>query len=157
MTRFSIPAALAAGILLVFFTPGLQAQTPKKIVIDPNQRQGAPAPVTAGGHHAVVIQEQAGYVKLDAPLYPVPRPNIPYQVGSTMITNQALAPHEMLYPHSYRALYPPFYYRVRGHWWGAFGCSHAYDRWELEGTEVEVKYSSHIPLIYRQPFSRLLD
>jgi hypothetical protein len=157
MTRFTLQAILATGVLLVPFIPRAEAQPPKKVIIDPHQRHGAPVPAVAGGPTAVVIPEQPGYVKLDAPLYPVPRPNIPYYVGSAMITNQALAPHEFLYPHYYRALYPPFYYRVKGKWFGAFGWSHAHENWELVGTEVEVKYSSHIPLIYRQPFSRLFD
>ena len=45
-------------------------------------------------------------------MYPTPLPNIPYQVGATVLTNQALYPHEMLYAHTYRALYPPYYYEV---------------------------------------------
>jgi len=175
MTRFSLLAVLATGILLVPFIPRAEAQSPyqrayrsprvataayaqpKKVVIDPNQRKGTPQPLKTNGAPLVVLPEQPGYVQLDAPLYPVPRPNIPYQVGATMITNQALAPHEFLYPHTYRALYPPYYYRVRGHWWGAFGSSKAHEKWELQGTEVEVKYSSHIPLKYRNPFAGLID
>jgi hypothetical protein len=84
-----------------------------------------------------------GYPHLHAPLNPCPIPNVPYQVGSTIITNQALYPHEMQYPHEYRAMYPPFYYKVRGGWmvtpWGVM----SHDRWELQGTEVKVKYRSN--------------
>ena len=72
------------------------------------------------------------YPNLHAPLYPTPKPNIPYQTGATIITNQALAPHEMLYPHSYRAMYPPFYYSV----WSLDHCP--------KGTVVKVKYRSYI-------------
>lgn len=89
---------------------------------------------------------QQGYVRLGAPLYPSPRPNIPIWTGSTMITNQALAPHEMLYPHTYKAMYPPFYHRVKGGWiWTPFGIR-SHERWELQGTQVEVKYRSQPPL-----------
>ena len=97
----------------------------------------APAPHPYG--HAVL----PGYPYLNAPLSPTPLPNIPYQVGGAVITNQALSPHEMLYPHKYKALYPPFYHKVRGHWfltpWGVW----SYDHWELQGTEVEVNYRDH--------------
>ncbi|MEX0703239.1 MAG: hypothetical protein WD069_14190 [Planctomycetales bacterium] len=85
-----------------------------------------------------------GYPVLDAPMNPVPRPNIPVQVGATMITNQAFYPHEMLYPHRYRAMYPPFYYKMVGGWhvtpWGV----RSHEHWQLQGTEVEVKYHSSI-------------
>jgi hypothetical protein len=83
-----------------------------------------------------------GYPYLNAPMYPCPLPNIPYQVGATFLTNQAFDPHEMLYPHTYRSLYPPYYYEVSGGWkvlpWGvAQG-----ERWRLRGTYVSVKYKS---------------
>lgn len=85
-------------------------------------------------------QSRGRYPNLHAPMYPVPRPDIPHQMGGAMITNQALAPHEMLYPHTYRAMYPPYYYKVHGGWvvtpWGVW----SHDTWELQGTEVEVKY-----------------
>jgi hypothetical protein len=84
-----------------------------------------------------------GYPYLNAALYPCPEPRVPYQTGLTLITNQALAPHEFLYPHEYKALYPPYYYRVKGQWvvtpWGVL----SHDRWKLQGTEVEVEYRSH--------------
>jgi hypothetical protein len=85
-----------------------------------------------------------GYPFTNAPMYPTPLPNIPYQVGSTVLTNQALYPHEMLYAHTYRALYPPYYYEVSGAWkpmpWGVSNCEH----WKLRGTLVTVKYHSSI-------------
>ncbi|MBW3542989.1 MAG: hypothetical protein KY476_22230 [Planctomycetes bacterium] len=84
-----------------------------------------------------------GYPYLDAPLYPSPVPNVPYQVGATLITNQALAPHEMLYKHEYKALYPPYYYKVDGGWvvtpWGVW----SHEDWKLQGTQVEVEYRPH--------------
>ncbi|MGD9855261.1 MAG: hypothetical protein AB7U20_09960, partial [Planctomycetaceae bacterium] len=66
-----------------------------------------------------------------------------------IITNQALAPHEMLYPHAYHAMYPPFYYRVQGHWIVTPFGVRQHENWKLEGTHVKVKYRDH----YR-PFSQ---
>ncbi|MCA8988413.1 MAG: hypothetical protein KDA78_12260 [Planctomycetaceae bacterium] len=95
-----------------------------------------------------VVPTGGGYPQLNAPLYPSPQPNTPLYVGGTMITNQAMSPHEMLYPHQYKAMYGPYYYKVRGSWYlTPFGVR-SHDRWELQGTEVSVKYRSH----YR-PFS----
>lgn len=96
------------------------------------------------------------YPQLNAPLYPSPRQDIPVQVGGTMITNQAFAPHEMLYAHEYKGLYPPFYYRVKGGWlWTPFGIE-SHDKWELMGTEVKVKYRSNYSLLsgFTPPFSQ---
>ena len=173
MTRFSLQAVLMTAIVVVLLAPCAQAQypanpyqrvqarprvmrrvyyaqpQPKRIVIDPNQRTGAPLPQTVNRVQVGAVPQQAGYVRLNAPLYPSPRPNIPYQVGAVMITNQAFAPHEMLYPHTYRAVYPPYYYRVRGRWFGILGQSHAEDNWELQGTEVEVQYRSRLPFMSR--------
>jgi hypothetical protein len=90
-----------------------------------------------GGARAL---QQKGYPYLGASLYPSPKQNIPHQVGGTMITNRAFDPHEMLYAHEYRSLYPPFYYKVKGSWlWTPFGIE-SHDKWELIGTEVKVKY-----------------
>ena len=104
-------------------------------------RAGAPNP--AGQAHRV----PPGYPYLNAPLYTSPVQNVPYQVGGTLITNQAFAPHEMLYPHTYHAIYPPYYYQVKGSWmispWGVW----SRDTWRLQGTEVKVKYRSRIPLL----------
>lgn len=87
-----------------------------------------------------------GYPYLNAPMYPVPRPDIPYQTGGAFITNQALDPHEMLYAHSYRSMYPPYYYEVVGGWktlpWGVNQSEH----WRLRGTVVTVKYRSSFKL-----------
>jgi hypothetical protein len=89
------------------------------------------------------------YPRLNAPLYPAPVQGVPTWTGGAVITNQALAPHEMLYAHQYRALYPPFYYHVKGHWLlGAMGVKQA-ELWKLEGTEVKVKYRSHSGLFSR--------
>lgn len=90
---------------------------------------------------------QAGqYPQLNAPLYPSPVQHVPAYTGGTIVTNQAFAPHEMLYPHTYHAMYPPFYYKVHGSWiWTPFGMRQ-HEQWKLQGTEVTVKYRSHYPL-----------
>jgi hypothetical protein len=89
------------------------------------------------------------YPRLNASLYPAPVQGVPRWAGATVITNQALAPHEMLYAHQYRALYPPFYYHVKGHWLlGAMGVRQG-ELWKLEGTEVKVKYRSSQGLFSR--------
>ena len=112
-------------------------------------QQPGPMPINPDAY-AVPPQypnQQSGYVRLGAPLYPSPRPNIPIWTGSTMITNPAFAPHEMMYPHTYRSMSGPYYHRVKGGWiWTPFGIR-SHERWELQGTQVEVKYRSHVPLI----------
>jgi|GEM_PF-1562674 len=96
------------------------------------------------------------YPQLNAPLYPGPVQYTPPYTGGTVITNQAFAPHEMLYPHTYRAMYPPYYHKVSGHWfWTPFGFRQHED-WKLQGTEVTVKYRSHYPVFggFRPPTVR---
>ena len=94
---------------------------------------GAPAPYAPG----------VAYPVLNAPLYPSPVQYTPPWTGGTIITNQALAPHEMLYPHKYHAMYGPFYYKVRGSWFVTpFGVQQ-HEKWKLEGTQVKVKYHPH--------------
>ena len=106
--------------------------------IDANQDQGA---------GAAPVQQQ-GYVRLGAGMYPTPRPNIPIWAGSTMITNQAFAPQEMLYPHTYKAIYPPFYHRVKGGWILTPLGVRSHEKWELQGTMVQVKYRSSYPGLF---------
>lgn len=124
MLRYTLP--LLAGLLVGSFAANAQADYPQ-----------APA-----GPQAI-----RQYPHLNAPLYPCPRQDIPAQVGGTMYTNQAFAPHEMLYPHEYRGMYAPYYYRVKGSWiWTPFGIE-SHDKWELMGTEVKVKYRSNYSLL----------
>ena len=86
----------------------------------------------------------AGFATLGAPLYPCPQPNIPLNVGATVITNEALYPHEFLYPHCYRGLYAPFYHKTHRSWvMTPFGI-YKNERRVLTGTEVCVKYKSFI-------------
>lgn len=106
------------------------------------------APQPAAAMVGQPIVPQPGYYRLDAPLYPSPQTNIPLEVGSTMITNPAFAPHEMTYPHKYRGLYGPFYHRT-SRWWVMTPLGiYKSERRVLTGTEVRVKYKSHI-----SPFS----
>jgi hypothetical protein len=104
-----------------------------------------PVPVL-GGPQALppTYLQQPGYVYLNAPLYPSPQPFVPQEVGSTVITNQAFSPHEMLYSHRYHAMYPPFYYKVNGRWVVTRDGLLNRESWKLQGTEVKVKYHSHI-------------
>ncbi|MFM7057441.1 MAG: hypothetical protein ACKO2P_11030 [Planctomycetota bacterium] len=113
----------------------------------------APAPSPDPGPVAgpVVYGPQsglAGYPQTGAALYPAPIPGIPHQVGGTVIMNPAFQPHEMLYGHEYRALYPPYYYQVNGEWlvtpFGVWSQEH----WKLKGTEVNARYRTSI-----SPFS----
>ena len=109
-------------------SPSRQTQAQPATVVRKVLKSGQPVP--AG----------AGYAVLDAPLYPCPKQGIPPQVGMTIITNPALAPHEMLYPHTYRALYPPFYHKTQRCWlMTPFGVIKN-ERRVLTGTEVCVKY-----------------
>lgn len=134
-----------------FETPALQisAPTPARpaVLKQAPTYYGGPQPIDAGAGavYPTEAPQQPGYVHLGAPMYPTPRPNIPIWSGSTMITNQAFAPHEMLYPHSYRAIYPPYYHRVKGGWvLTPFGVR-SHERWELQGTQVQVNYRSSHP------------
>lgn len=88
------------------------------------------------------------YPQLGASLYPAPRPGIPHQIGGTAIMNPAFHPHEYLYPHRYRALYPPYYYKVNGGWIVTPFGVWSHEDWHLKGTQVDVQYKSHI-----SPFS----
>ena len=91
-----------------------------------------------------VIYGAPGMARVDAALYPSPQPGIPFHVGSTMITNPAFDPHEMLYAHRYRGLYGPFYHKTCRHWiLTPFGICKSEKR-ILMGTEVRVNYKTHI-------------
>lgn len=116
-------------------------------------------PVGAVPVPAYMPPVQPQYPYLNAPLYPYPQPNVPVQVGSSLITNQAFYPQEMLYPHDYESMYPPYYYRAKG-WWVAtpFG-TRSDERWELLGTKVKVKYRSAIPFWtgFHAPHNKFFD
>jgi hypothetical protein len=144
-------------------TSGYQAYAAAPAGQSPAQASD-PSVERAGYHAGVVVHEPgpipaprylppyapgiipAQYPYLNPSLYPCPLPNIPYQTGGALITNQALDPHEMLYPHTYRSVYPPYYYEVHGGWklfpWGVVQSEH----WRMRGTVVTVKYSPSIGL-----------
>ena len=102
----------------------------------PGAQYSSPMPASYGG----------GYPQTGAPLYPSPTPGVPTYVGGTYITSHALSPHEMLYPHTYRSMYGPFYWKVKGKWVVTPFGVRSHDRWELQGTEVTVKYRDHYKL-----------
>lgn len=148
----------AKNPLLVLLLMPLAAGTCRAADADGTDSAPAPLPsasavpvpgyarAVAPAYPGVLPPVQAGYPYLNAPLYPCPLPNVPVQVGTTLITNQAFAPQEMLYPHDYEALYPPYYYKVKGAWITTpFGVK-SDEKWELLGTKVKVKYRSSIPL-----------
>jgi hypothetical protein len=127
-------AAACTVVLGVLMMPSVRAD-------EPQPTAGAFADTGVPG-----VPSQPGYVQLGAALYPAPQPNVPVWTGATFITSHALAPHEMLYPHTYRALYPPYYHRVKGGYiWTPFGIK-SHEKWELQGTMVQVKYRSKPPL-----------
>lgn len=89
-------------------------------------------------------------------LYPSPVPGIPQQVGGTAVASQFLNPHEMLYAHRYRALYPPYSYKVNGKWMVTPFGVWSHEDWNLQGTMVDVKYHSSISpfAMFTPPVSR---
>jgi len=90
------------------------------------------------------------YPHLAAPLYPAPVQTVPPGIGGVVYTNPAFAPHELLYAHTYKALYPPYYYKVSGLWWWTPFGMESHDNWKLQGTLVKVKYWTRL-----DPLSRM--
>jgi hypothetical protein len=119
----------------------------------PAHLMSAPAASQSSGATLAPPSGVAGqYPRTGAPLYPAPRPGIPQQVGGTSIVHPAFQPHEMLYAHQYKAMYPPYYYKVNGGWFvSPFGVW-SHENWKLQGTEVNVKYNSKIsPFAFFKP------
>lgn len=131
--RKPIPLLLAVTALVATLTSELVAQQPAAA-----PSHGVPQQLPPGA--VVIMPAPAQYPQMHAPMYPSPLPNVPVQMGGTVYTNQAFAPHEMLYPHRYKALFPPFYYKVSGKWWWTPFGMESHDKWELQGTEVNVRY-----------------
>lgn len=158
MSRWYCGTAPMTVLLATLMMPAAWAQEgyPSARYIGPTRpvsdERVAPTPMNAAPAQAqgyYVAPSQPGYVQLGAPLYPSPRPNIPVEVGSTFITSQALAPHEMLYPHTYRSMHGPYYHRVTGRYmWTPFGMR-THENWQLQGTMVTVKYRSSQPFLKR--------
>ncbi|MFK7818416.1 MAG: hypothetical protein AB8G99_06845 [Planctomycetaceae bacterium] len=119
-----------------------RAPVPTRPVAMSSYTEGAPMYGGGSGYSTGM------YPTTSAGLYSSPRPNIPYQMGMTAITNQAFYPHEYLYAHEYKAIYPPYYYKVKGHWMTTPFGVWSHENWKPMGTEVNVKYRSRI-----SPFS----
>lgn len=142
LTRLSVAAALMLGA-----GSTADAGPPAPVQLTSAHTNGATAIAgdgVSGGTQSG--QDGRNYPVLSAPLYPSPVQYTPPWSGGTIITNPALAPHEMLYPHKYYAMYGPFYYRVRGHWVVTPFGVRQHEKWKLEGTQVKVKYHPHIKL-----------
>ncbi len=105
---------------------------------------GRPASPSAAGSAAAATSPSGVPLAPGTALYPAPQPGIPHQVGGTALSNQFLNPHEMLYAHEYRAMYPPYSYKVNGHWLVTPFGVWSHEDWYLQGTTVNVKYKSHI-------------
>lgn len=116
---------------------------------------GPAAAARTAGVHASNSQSGAPLHPGSA-LYPSPRPGIPHQMGGTTISNQFLNPHEMLYAHRYRAMYPPYYYKVNGKWMVTPFGVWSHEDWNLQGTMVDVKYHSRIGkfAMFKPPITR---
>ncbi len=122
-----------------------------------------PAPNPAGpvgpvynGQAPMSIQSGGLYPQTGAALYPAPIPGIAQQIGGTAVVNPAFHHHEMLYPHQYKALYPPYYYKVNGGWMVTPFGVWSHEDWRLQGTQVDVKYKSQISpfTLFTPPYYR---
>ena len=112
----------------------------------------APSSPVYSGYAHMNPQHGGTYPQTGAALYPTPRPGIPHQVGGITIENPAFHPHEMLYAHQYKAMYPPYYYKVNGGWMVTPFGVWSHEDWKLQGTTVDVKYKSHIsPFTHFKP------
>jgi hypothetical protein len=98
--------------------------------------------------NSVYADGPACYPQLNSSMYPSPRPHVPVEVGQTFITNQAFYPHEMLYAHQYRALYPPFFYENKH----GLTCVPFFPKPHLIGTVVTVKYRTTYPGNFAPPW-----
>lgn len=118
--------------------------------------QYAPAGPAYTDYGQMNPQRSGGYPQTGAALYPAPVPGIPQQIGGIAIQNQAFHPHEMLHAHQYKAMYPPYYYKVNGGWMVTPFGVWSHEDWKLQGTTVDVKYKSHIsPLkLFKPPVFR---
>jgi hypothetical protein len=117
-----------------------------------NNGSNAPSGPVYSGYAQMSEQGGGMYPQTGAALYPAPRPGIPHQVGGIAIENPAFHPHEMLYPHRYKAMYGPYSYKVNGGWMVTPFGVWSHEDWKLQGTTVDVKYKSHIsPFTFFKP------
>lgn len=140
--------ALVVGTLAILLGMLIeQAAVAQQPTAYPYVVQAAPAPAPAAAPQ--ITPNPTVYPRLNAPLYPSPVQYTQPWSGVSIVTNQALAPHEMLYPHQYRAMYAPFFYEVKGHWIVTPKGVQQGEIWKLKGTEVKVNYKSHHGLFTR--------
>lgn len=149
MSRLSIRLAAFSVVATTAMLNQAFAQGRAPMLLAQNQQarpaaSQQPVPIRGVGAQMPRPLYQNGYPYLGAPMYPSPVPYVPPEVGSTVVTNQALAPHELLYPHRYHAMYGPFYYEQEGRWYVGPRGVRRRETWELKGTEVKVEYKDHI-------------
>ncbi|MCA9080292.1 MAG: hypothetical protein KDA58_07010 [Planctomycetaceae bacterium] len=146
--HYALTALLSTALLNSAMAQGFPAPSSTPRLIAPPNAGAYVQPVNGVSYSpGYGVPSQGQYPQLNASLYPAPVQNVPAYTGSTFITNQAFAPHEMLYEHDYHAMYGPFFYKVTGGWiWTPLGMRQ-HENWQLQGTEVKVKYRSKIPLL----------
>lgn len=138
--------SLVAAALMLSVATAASAGPPALLQQTSGHTYGGPVAGGPGAAPPAGVQRGNTYPVLNAPLYPSPVQYTPPWTGGTVITNQALAPHEMLYPHRYHAMYGPFYHNVRGCWVVTPFGVHQHEKWRLEGTQVKVEYHPHFKL-----------
>lgn len=161
MTLNSRKLAITAALLAVGFAAAARAADP--VPFTPTQPWTPPTVSEAKrdswdsvnrARSQPITPRPLHYPNLDSPLYPCPNQNIPLEMGGTVITNSYMYPHEMLYHHHYRALYPPYYYKVKwqygmrmqmsrdsqGKALPIFYRTKVMHKVALKGTQVDVKY-----------------
>ena len=139
-----------------------QYQTPQPVyrnspgVYSTVSHRVAPAPVTSAGDKTSGASKSGAPLNPGTALYPAPVPGIPQQMGGTAVSSQFLNPHEMLYAHRYRAMYPPYSYKVNGKWMVTPFGVWSHEDWHLQGTKVDVKYKSSISpfALFHRPLGR---
>ncbi|MBL8819321.1 MAG: hypothetical protein JNL58_25035 [Planctomyces sp.] len=146
--QFTNPVPVHPGNNWQQYSPPVPVHVTSGAQFSPISRSNAGQPVMTNPVGTTIPQNLGTYPQTGAALYPAPVPGIPQQIGGTVIPNQAFHPHEMLYAHRYRAMYPPYYYKVNGGWVVTPFGVWSHEDWKLQGTMVDVKYKSHI-----SPFS----
>ena len=141
---FSNPVPVYPGQNWQQYSAPVSAQATSAAQFSPISQPGMAQPMMGSPGPVSQNLSSGGYPQTGASLYPAPIPGIPQQIGGTVIYNAALQPHEMLYAHRYRAMYPPYYYKVNGGWMVTPFGVWSHEDWKLQGTMVDVKYKSRI-------------
>ena len=116
-------------------SPGIYSMASRRVVSTPVKNDGGNTPEAS---------PSGAPLQPGTALYPSPVHRVPQQVGGTAVMSQFLNPHEMLYAHHYRAMYPPYSYKVNGKWMVTPFGVWSHEDWYLQGTQVDVKYKSSI-------------